>query len=251
MEREQLKRKSRKSNSLKPETESHSGKHHPEGKGVSVLQQKIGNRAVQRLITQRSSDAPAQLDDQVSQRINQARTGGEALHPDIQNQIGQGLGADFSQVRVHTSQESHELNQALGAKAFTTGKDIFFKEGAYDPHSSSGKELLAHELTHVVQQGTGQVNHSAGGMTVNAPGDAFEQEADQAARNLVRGNSQANAAIGEPGQIQRETELVLAPVQRQEEEEDELQLQEEDEQEEIQMQVEEEEEEEELQAKRG
>ena len=118
MEREQLKRKSRKSNSHKPETESHSGKHHPEEKGVSALQQKIGNRAVQRLIAQRSSDAPAQLDDEVSQRINQARTGGEALHPDIQNQMGQGLGADFSQVRVHTSQESHELNQALGRQSF-------------------------------------------------------------------------------------------------------------------------------------
>ena len=138
----------------------------------------------------------------------------------------------------------------MDAKAFTTGKDIFFKEGAYDPHSTSGKELLAHELTHVVQQGTGQVNHSSGGMTVNAPGDAFEHQADQAARNLVHGNSQANTAIHASGQIQRETELDLPPVQRQEieEEEEEVQMQEEEE-EEIQMQTEEEEED--LQAKRG
>lgn len=247
MEREPLKHKSRKSNSHKSETESQSANHHTEGKGMSALQQIIGNRAVQRLIAQRSSDAPAQLDDDVSLRINQARSSGETLHPEIQNQMGQGLGADFSQVRVHTSQESHELNQELGAKAFTTGKDIFFKEGAYDPHSTSGKELLAHELTHVVQQGTGQVTHSASGMTVNAPGDAFEQQADQEARKLVHGDRQAQAAHSAPGQIQRETQLDLAPVQRQEEEEEELQLQEEQEEEEIQMQTEEEEE---VQAKR-
>ena len=86
-------------------------------------------------------------------------------------------------------------------------------------------------------------------MTVNAPGDTFEQQADQTARNLVRGNSQANTPIGAPGQIQRETELNLAPVQRQEmDEEEEVQMQEEEE-EEIQMQPKEEEED--LQAKRG
>lgn len=248
MEREPLKHKSRKSTSPKPETDSHPSKHHAEEKGMSALQHKIGNRAVQRLIAQRSSAAPAQIDDEISQRINQARSGGETLNPDIQNQMGQGLGADFSQVRVHTSQDSHELNQALGAKAFTTGKDIFFKEGAYDPHSTSGKELLAHELTHVVQQGTGQVNHSPGGMTVNAPGDMHEQQADQAAQSLVHGDGQAKSAYSAPGQIQRETELDLAPVQRQEEEEEEVQMQEEEE-EEIQMQTEEEEEE--VQAKRG
>ncbi|MEQ8958488.1 MAG: DUF4157 domain-containing protein [Coleofasciculus sp. C2-GNP5-27] len=62
------------------------------------------------------------------------------------------FGADFSGVRVHTDAKSDELNQAIQAKAFTTGEDIFFRDGAYQPGSRGGQELLAHELTHVVQQ---------------------------------------------------------------------------------------------------
>lgn len=252
MEREQLKKKRQKANQTGPGQQDKKPPHSTGETGVNALQQKIGNRAVQRLVAQRSSDNPTRIDDQVSQRINQARSSGEALQTDIQNQMGQGLNADFSQVRVHTSQESHELNQALGAKAFTTGKDIFFKEGAYDPYSSSGKELIAHELTHVVQQGTGQVNHASSGMTVNAPGDAYEQQADQAAKTLVRTNNEAATGKGEAARVQREIEPGLDIVNRQEEnEEEELVQAQEEEEEELQMQAEQDEEEEELQAKRG
>ena len=67
------------------------------------------------------------------------------------------FGADFSGVKVHTDATSDELNQAIQAKAFTTGEDIFFRSGAYEPSSWGGQELLAHELTHVVQQNGGAV----------------------------------------------------------------------------------------------
>jgi hypothetical protein len=67
------------------------------------------------------------------------------------------FGADFSGVRVHADAQSDTLNQSLNARAFTTGQDVFFRQGAYSPGSSGGRELLAHELTHVVQQNGDQV----------------------------------------------------------------------------------------------
>ncbi len=189
---------------------------------LAGLQQLVGNQAVQRLLAQRSAEGPTELDDETAGRINQARGGGRSLDSTVQKQMSAATGQDFSGVRVHTSPEADDLNRQLGAKAFTTGRDVFFREGAYDPHSSSGKELIAHELTHVVQQGSGAVSSSSG-MTVNAPGDAFEQEADAVAKAIAG-----------------------APVQRQAEEEEEeemIQAQPEEEEEMIQAQPEEEEEE--------
>ncbi|NEO77614.1 MAG: DUF4157 domain-containing protein [Moorea sp. SIO4G3] len=85
--------------------------------------------------------------------IARARGGGQPLDPGLQAQMGQAMGADFSGVRVHTDAQSDQLNQSIQAKAFTTGQDVFFRQGAYAPGSRGGQELIAHELTHVVQQG--------------------------------------------------------------------------------------------------
>jgi hypothetical protein len=211
--------------------------------GITLLQQQVGNRAVQRLLAQRSGQ-PAEVEDETVQQIEQERGRGQEIDQAVQEKLGASMGFDFSQVKVHASPEADALNRELGAEAFTTGKDIFFREGAYDPHSSSGQELLAHEMTHVVQQSSGL----AGGgsrMTVNAPGDAYEQEAD----------SVAQAATSAPGKshtegVQRqadteEDELVQArQMQRQEiPEEEALQMQElDDEEEQVQMRQEEEDE---------
>ncbi|MDJ0753610.1 MAG: DUF4157 domain-containing protein [Ardenticatenaceae bacterium] len=62
------------------------------------------------------------------------------------------FGADFSQVRIHTDHSAAQMNRTLNAQAFTYGKDIYFSPGKYNPGTSAGKKLLAHELTHVVQQ---------------------------------------------------------------------------------------------------
>jgi hypothetical protein len=62
------------------------------------------------------------------------------------------LGADLSGVRIHADRRADELSRLLQARAFTTGQHVFFRRGAYDPVSSGGRALLAHELTHVVQQ---------------------------------------------------------------------------------------------------
>jgi hypothetical protein len=84
--------------------------------------------------------------------IHQVRGRGQALAPNLQAQMGQAMGADFSGVKIHTDSQSDQLNRSIQAKAFTTGQDIFFRQGAYQPGSSGGQELIAHELTHVVQQ---------------------------------------------------------------------------------------------------
>lgn len=62
------------------------------------------------------------------------------------------FGYDFSQVQIHTDAAADSLNRNLNARAFTTGQDIFFRQGEYSPNSSNGEKLLAHELTHLVQQ---------------------------------------------------------------------------------------------------
>jgi len=84
--------------------------------------------------------------------INSARGSGQPLAPNLQQSMGQAMKVDFSGVRVHTDAKSDQLNQSIQARAFTTGQDVFFRQGEYQPGSRSGQELIAHELTHVVQQ---------------------------------------------------------------------------------------------------
>ncbi|MEA5516994.1 DUF4157 domain-containing protein, partial [Nodularia sp. UHCC 0506] len=92
--------------------------------------------------------------------INSARGSGQKMADNIREPMEQAFGADFSGVKVHTDGQSDQLNQSIQAKAFTTGQDVFFRQGAYEPGSRGGQELLAHELTHVVQQSGGMVRRA-------------------------------------------------------------------------------------------
>ena len=92
------------------------------------------------------------VDAGVQQAIQEARGGGQPLPAHVRGPMEHAFGADFGGVRVHTDARAHELNGALQARAFTTGQDIFFRRGDYSAESRSGQTLLAHELTHVVQQ---------------------------------------------------------------------------------------------------
>ena len=95
-------------------------------------------------------------DDTVA-AISRASSGGSALDPDTKSRFETGLGADLSDVRIHADGQSDTLCRSLSAEAFTTGSDVFFSSGAYQPGTRSGDHLLAHELTHVVQQGSAPV----------------------------------------------------------------------------------------------
>jgi len=100
----------------------------------------------------RKGDGEANAAPEVEAGIEQARGGGQPLDRTVQRQMESAFGTNFSHVRVHTDSGADTLNHALSARAFTTGQDIFFRQGEYNPGSSAGRQLLAHELTHVVQQ---------------------------------------------------------------------------------------------------
>ena len=121
------------------------------------------------------------------------------VHPDVQATIaamsGQGSRldrqtlsslapshGDVSDAHIHVGNEADRLARTVNAQAFTVGNDVFFRNGSYDPSSKKGKELLAHELTHVVQQ---RGAPAAGPLQVSEPGDALEREADAVARDAA------------------------------------------------------------------
>jgi hypothetical protein len=91
--------------------------------------------------------------------IQQARGSGQMMANSTRKPMEQAFGADFSGVRIHNDAQSDQLNQSIQARAFTTGQDIFFRQGEYNPGNSTGQELLAHELTHVVQQNGSATKH--------------------------------------------------------------------------------------------
>jgi hypothetical protein len=181
---------------------------------VAQMQQTLGNTAVQRLLAQRSVSSPTELDEATADSINRQRGGGQPLDTTMARKAGATIGRDFSDVNVHTDSQANQLSHQLGAKAFTTGSDIFFSDGAYNPVSSDGQQLIAHELTHVAQQGAAMPTVQ-GKMSVNDPNDQYEAEADQVA-----------------SQVMTQPDDLL-----QKEEDDELQMQEDEE--EVQMQEEE------------
>jgi hypothetical protein len=88
----------------------------------------------------------------LSSRIEGAAGKGKSLPDKTLHEMNSAFGKDFSDVKIHHDTEAAEMNKELDAQAFTHGKDIYFNEGKFDTENASGKNLLAHELTHVVQQ---------------------------------------------------------------------------------------------------
>ncbi len=102
---------------------------------------------------QKQGDGNLKASSNVASRLSSTRGRGSNLDENTRGEMESNFGADFGNVRVHTGSEATQLSQDLGAKAFTHGSDIYFNQGQYNPNSSEGKHLLAHELTHTVQQG--------------------------------------------------------------------------------------------------
>ncbi|WP_200978591.1 DUF4157 domain-containing protein [Echinicola sp. 20G] len=90
--------------------------------------------------------------NKVEHKLHQSKGAGQTMTQEAKHKMELGFGADFSKVKIHTDQSAIEMNKALGAHAFTNGNDIYFNTGKYDPNSKSGQLLLAHELTHTLQQ---------------------------------------------------------------------------------------------------
>lgn len=108
---------------------------------------------VQRSIADGGSFA---LPEDAERRLNSSRGQGESLPDDIRTFMEPRFGSDFSNVKIHTGGAAVQLSQDMQARAFTHGTNIYFNRGQYKPETEAGKELLAHELTHVIQQGGSQ-----------------------------------------------------------------------------------------------
>ncbi len=93
-----------------------------------------------------------QVAPNLESRINALQGGGQSLLKETRNFFEPRFGQDFSAVKIHTDSNANQMARSINAKAFTKGKDVVFGAGEYKPESSSGKRLLGHELTHVVQQ---------------------------------------------------------------------------------------------------
>lgn len=99
------------------------------------------------------ADGGFEASSDLEQRLTTQRSNGRPLSPDVRSFMEPRFGADFSNVRIHTDGDAVQMTRELNAKAFTHSQDIYFGAGKYDPGSSGGQRLLAHELTHTIQQG--------------------------------------------------------------------------------------------------
>src|SRR5579862_5476594 len=115
----------------------------------------------------------------------QPKSSGASLHTPTQARMSARFGHDFSQVKVHTDSQASSLASSLNANAYTVGEDIVFAEGEYQPGTSSGDKLIAHELTHVAQQAIA----NGDGEGVSDKDQPAEREAQSAAAKAVSGGS--------------------------------------------------------------
>lgn len=90
----------------------------------------------------------------IENRLSESKGSGRPMSENTRAEMESSFGVDFSDVRIHDNSNAVEMNKGLNAQAFAHGSDIYFNSGKYDPESTSGKHLLAHELTHTVQQGS-------------------------------------------------------------------------------------------------
>jgi hypothetical protein len=98
-----------------------------------------------------------QISSSFASSLSASKGGGATIPKETRRFMENAFSTDFSRVKIHTGGQASEMSNGINAKAFTYGNDIYFKEGEYNPSSSIGLHLLAHELTHVVQQGGSQM----------------------------------------------------------------------------------------------
>jgi hypothetical protein len=174
---------------------------------VLDLQRSAGNAAVVQLLGEEGQ--PEEPRSPVLDVVG--RGGGQPLDKATMTTMEAGLGADFSDVRVHTDGAASSSAQAVQAHAYTVGNDVVFQSGQYQPDTSGGQRMLAHELTHVAQQRSGPVEGTAtgGGISVSDPSDPFERAAEANADRFASMPNSADtahaAAPASPG-VQRANE---------------------------------------------
>ncbi|MER5431799.1 DUF4157 domain-containing protein [Streptomyces sp. NPDC002588] len=180
-----------------------------------ALQRSAGNAAVLRALEQarHQHNASCGHTESTETRVQRSavhrvlRSSGRPLDDGIRSEMESRLGSDFSGVRLHTDSTAHTAARSVQADAFTSGSHIVFRRGRYDTSSTAGKRLLAHELTHVIQQRSGPVAGSptGDGLSVSHPQDTFERAAEanavraMAGRPVAQRTAEGRATGAEPG----------------------------------------------------
>ncbi|MCL6435939.1 MAG: DUF4157 domain-containing protein [Leptolyngbyaceae cyanobacterium HOT.MB2.61] len=157
---------------------------------ILQLQAAVGNEAVNHLLKKPPGHhEPTPATDffrGLSHEFMQ-QSGGQPIADGIRQSMEQRLDTDLSDVNVHTDAKADWLNRSLNSLAFTSQRDIFFRQNAYNPGHPTGQKLLAHELAHVVQQTQGQVQptQQINGVAVNDNSE-LEPEADAIANQIAQ-----------------------------------------------------------------
>jgi hypothetical protein len=171
------------------------------------LQRAAGNDSVTSLLGTDHDEEPSPVQDVIGS------SGGQPLETSTREFMEGRMGQDFGDVRVHTGASASDSARSVNAQAYTVGNDIVFQNGTYAPDSDAGRHVLAHELTHVVQQRSGPVEGTPapGGIKISHPADSFEQAAERNASEVM---SQTP-----PPPVAEAPTATAAPVQRAEGEE--------------------------------
>ncbi len=173
--------------------------------GMLQMQRAVGNARASSLVNEERSPV-----------LDVISGGGRPLDEPVRTDMESRLGADFGDVRVHTGDAAHASAASVQAHAYTVGSNVVFQRDRFDTSSTEGRTMLAHELTHVVQQRSGPVDGTAtgNGVSVSDPSDRFEREA--------AANADRAISAPAPAPAQRDVDPSAAPaVQREAEEEEE------------------------------
>lgn len=181
-------------------------------RGILALQRAVGNSGLRGMAEEERSPVL----DVVSSG------GGQPLEEPVRADMEGRLGHSFSDVRVHTGDAAHDSAASVNAHAYTVGSNIVFQRDKYDPGSDTGRTMLAHELTHVVQQRSGPVDGTATGtgVRVSDPSDRFEREAAATAERAMSAPAAPAAQRAEGGSAVVQRQAEDAAVQREDEDEE-------------------------------
>lgn len=124
----------------------------PATRTVAPRLQKMDSEEEQ-VMTKADSPASSAAPQNLHARLSSSRGQGSSLQTDIRTKMETGFNSNFSNVRIHTGPSAIQMSRDIGARAFTYGSDIYFNQSEYNPESKRGQHLLAHELTHTIQQG--------------------------------------------------------------------------------------------------
>ncbi|HZW65419.1 MAG TPA: DUF4157 domain-containing protein [Hanamia sp.] len=124
------------------------------------VQRKCAECEKEEKLQKKSNESSPASPSNIESCLSSSKGGGSTLPAATLEQMEGSFGADFSNVRIHNDSSAVQMSRDLNAQAFTHGGDIYFNSGKYDPNSRGGKHLLAHELTHVVQQNSKSIQRA-------------------------------------------------------------------------------------------